>query len=197
MKGNVLNVYQSCSPAEVLENKGWYMRAHKWCEQRAQMYNLDVRTVAAVISALSPRNKWERNLVDADQVLYAVFNGYSVAWVKSGTFMQNRLKAYDIAAYNDPSLVGNGMKTKAFINCIADPKCDDVVVDVWAMRVLTGDLEWKARGLSESEYDECAQAYRDAGKEVQLIPSEIQAVTWCAVRNRKRLKVSANQMTMF
>ncbi len=161
------------------------------------MYNLEVRTVAAVISALSPRNKWERNLVDADQLLHAVFNGSSASWVVSSTFMKNVLKAYDIALYQMPELVGNGLKTKAFINCIADPKCDDVVVDVWAMRVLTADLSWKARGLSDHEYHECAQAYRDAGKDVKLKPMEVQAVTWCAVRNRKRVHASANQMSMF
>lgn len=197
MKNNVLQVYQSCSLAEMLESKDWYARARLWCEHRARMYGLEVRTVAGVISALSPRNKWERNLVDADQLLYAVFNGYSASWVVSSTYMKNVLKAYDIALYQRPELVGNGLKTQAFIDCIADPSCDAVVVDVWAMRVLTADLNWKARGLSDNEYHECAQAYRDAGKEVKLTPMEMQAVTWCAVRNRKKAHASSNQMSMF
>ena len=197
MKSNVLQVYQSCSLAEIEMNKDWYARARLWCEHRARMYGLEVRTVAGVISALSPRNKWERNLVDADQLLYAVFNGYSASWVVSSTFMKNVLKAYDIALYQMPELVGNGLKTQAFIDCIADPSCDAVVVDVWSHRVVIGDLNAKARGLSTHEYEECSQAYRLAGKEDNLRPMQVQAVTWCAARGRKKAKVAAIQMSMF
>jgi len=195
--GNILQVYHACSEYEVEENKFWYARARLWCVHRAQMYDVSVRTIAAVISALSPRNKWERNLVDADQLLYAVKNGYSVASVVCSTFMQNVIKAYDIVALGKPELAETSDKTRAFLNCIEDPASDDVVIDVWAMRVLTGDLKWKARGLSNGKYQECAKAYRIAGKEVVLRPMEVQAVTWCAVRNRKRAKASATQMTMF
>ena len=194
---NILQVYHACSGYEVEENKDWYARARLWCVHRAQMYDVSVRTVAAVISALSPRNKWERNLVDADQLLFAVKNGYSVASVVSSTFMNNVIKAYDIVALEQPELAETTMKTRSFLNCIDNPMSDDVVIDVWAMRVLLGDLKWKARGLSNGEYQEYAQAYRIAGKEVTLKPMEVQAVTWCAVRNRKRAHASACQMTMF
>lgn len=197
MKSNVLQVYQSCSPGEVLENKDWYVRARLWCEHRAGMYNLEVRTVAGVISALSPRNKWERNLIDADQLLYAVFNGYSASWVVSSTFMKNVLKAYDIALYQRPELAENGLKTQAFLNCIADPSCDAVVIDVWSLRVVLGDMSMKAREIKHDKYEEYSQAYRLAGKEVGLLPMEMQAVTWCAARGRKKAKVAVTQMSMF
>ena len=197
MKSNVLQVYQSCSPDEVLENKDWYARARLWCEHRARMYGLEVRTVAGVISALSPRNKWERNLVDADQLLYAVFNGYSASWVVSSTFMKNVLKAYDIALYQMPELAESGLKTQAFLNCIDDPTCDDVVIDVWSHRVVLGDMSMKAREIKHDEYEKCSQAYRLAGKEVDLSPMQVQAVTWCAARGRKKAKVAVTQMSMF
>ncbi len=65
------------------------------------------------------------------------------------------------------------------------------------MRVIEGDMDAKARNIKEAEYEEYAQAYRNAGKEVLLRPMQVQAVTWVAVRSRKKAKTSAGQLTMF
>lgn len=194
---NILHVYQACSLAEIDGSRGWYTRARAWCDHRAQLYNLDVRTIAGVISALSPRNNWKRNLEDADLVLHAVHHGHSVAWVVAGTFRKSVEKAWDIAKYRMPELAETSPKTRAFLDCIDDPLSQAVTVDVWAMRVVEGDMNAQARNIKEAEYAEYEQAYRDAGKEVLLRPMEVQAVTWVAVRTRKRAKASANQLTMF
>lgn len=194
---NILDVYQACSSAEVLGSKDWYGVARAWCERRSRMYDMNVRTIAGVISALSPRNQWKRNLEDADQVLHAVHHGHSVAWVLSGSFRKSVEKAWDIARYRMPELAETSPKTRAFLDCIDNPSSQAVTVDVWAMRVIDGDMDAKARNIKEVEYEEYAQAYRNAGKEVMLRPMQVQAVTWVAVRTRKKAKASANQMTMF
>ena len=111
--------------------------------------------------------------------------------------MKNVEKAWDIAKYGKPELAETGDKTRAFLNCIDNPLCDDVVVDVWAMRVVLGDIKAKVRGMNTQEYNGYAQAYRCAGREVNLRPMQIQAVTWCAVRNRSKRHASVNQMSMF
>lgn len=194
---NVLRVYEACSELEKNASKDWYLRARAWCEHRAQVYGMRVRTVAAVVSALSPRNKWERNLLDADQLLYYASNGYSAAMVVSSTFEKNVLKAYDIVEFDKPELVETGPKTRSFLDCIDNPKCDAVVVDVWAYRVIEGDLKLKAVGFSDECYEKYADAYRRAADEVELLPMQIQAITWVAARSRKRKKTAMNQMSMF
>ncbi len=194
---NILGVYQACSPTEILNSKDWYGVARAWCKHRAQLYGLDVRTVAGVISALSPRNQWKRNLDDADLVLHAVHHGHSVAWIVSGSFRKSVEKAWDIAKYRKPELAETSPKTRAFLDCIDNPASQAVTVDVWAMRVIDGDMDAKARSIGEKEYEVYAQAYRNASEEVRLIPMQVQAVTWVAVRTRKKAKASANQMTMF
>ncbi len=111
---NILDVYQACSSAEVFDSKDWYGRARAWCEYRAQMYNMDVRTIAGVISALSPRNAWKRNLEDTDNLLHAVHNGHSVAYVISNSFRKNVEKAWDIARYRMPELAETSPKQERF-----------------------------------------------------------------------------------
>jgi hypothetical protein len=37
----------------------------------AQRYNVTLETAAGVIAALSPNNRWERNLIDADSMIRA------------------------------------------------------------------------------------------------------------------------------
>ena len=47
----------------------WYPSALKIATRIADKYDLRVETVAGVISALSPSNKWERNVFDAEALI--------------------------------------------------------------------------------------------------------------------------------
>ena len=45
--------------------KAWYKEAQKFTKYLSKKYNVDRYIVAAVLSILSPNNKWERNKQDA------------------------------------------------------------------------------------------------------------------------------------
>lgn len=193
---NITQVFQDAPPDLVEAGKSWYPQARAWCEQRAHLYGVSTRTVAAVVSALSPRNKWERNLFDADQVLYAWKNGYSYPSIRCSTFTQNVMKAWDILELDKPELAETSPKTRAFLDCIADPESESVVIDVWAYRVAEGDPDLPAKGFGEQEYQVYADAYRSASQVVSEPVEQVQAVTWVTYRNRVGQRVPPGQMRL-
>ena len=84
----------------------------------AKKYDLDIYKVAQVISALSPRNKWEQNLKDADKVCEAFALGLHPTDIKVCTFHSNKFKAFNILASNT-QITNNSLKTFNFVNNIA------------------------------------------------------------------------------
>lgn len=193
---NIVQVYEDAPPDLVESGRSWYARARNWCLHRASTYGVSIREVAAVVSALSPRNRWERNLIDADQVLNAWHSEKSYPYVKCATFSQNVLKAWQILDDHDPSLAETSPKTRAFLDCIAEEDSSSVVIDVWAYRVAEGDPDMKAKGFSEQEYQLYEKAYQEAALRLDIPVDELQAVTWVCYRNRVGQSVPPGQMRL-
>ena len=47
----------------------WYPSALKIAARIGEKYDLSAQTVAGVIAALSPNNRWERNIIDAENII--------------------------------------------------------------------------------------------------------------------------------
>ncbi len=132
------------------------------------------RTIGA-LAALSPRNKWERNLKDT----VAVYLEGRKA--KVATFGACRLKAVQcFSAYSHAEVetILGGRKTISFFNCILNPQCRMVVVDVWI---------WRACGFEEpgtnNEYTVIEQTVLDIADQVGIFPCQVQAILWGVVRD--------------
>jgi hypothetical protein len=82
-------------------------------------YQLNTETVAAVIAALSPNNKWERNCKDAENVIAAFMLGddNDALNVKVCTYGKNLAKAVAIlqATHCDYETILKGPKVMSFI----------------------------------------------------------------------------------
>ena len=61
-------------------------------------HDVPVYIAVAVIAALSPNNKWSRNLVNADALIGAFINGDGIDSVKVSTYHKMKAKAWDILA---------------------------------------------------------------------------------------------------
>ena len=71
---NILAIHQLATADERVEGATWYLNALIIAEDLGARYKLGGRLKAiGVIAALSPRNRWERNVQDAD-ALIAAFN---------------------------------------------------------------------------------------------------------------------------
>jgi len=54
---------------------GWYEEAMQFADYISITFNISKVVAAGVISALSPNNKWERNKIDAFNLIQAYVDG--------------------------------------------------------------------------------------------------------------------------
>jgi len=185
VKDNILWMLEGASPDAVLSGQAWYPIVRRWCHVKATEYGVRPVVVAALISALSPRNKWSRNLSDAEQVLCQYAEGFKHPFgIKSGTFHKNVYKAWNVVTHDDPTLVMTSPKTEAFVDNIIDPASELVTIDVWAHRIAMGDMTLQAKSIGVRKYAEFSSVYKEVAGEVGMKACDVQAITWVEARNR-------------
>ena len=180
IRENLRMYFDLASQDQIESGKHWYYNAHDICTELAGS-KYTPEQVAGVISALSPRNKWERNIIDAGTVLRAVNDGLLPEYVKVCTFNTNKFKAFEIAKGNR-TITDVSRKTYAFIRNIAVLDPDRVTVDVWHLRACFGKTI--DTGLTPKRYDIIEAITLDEAKKVGLKGFEYQAIIWEVVRDR-------------
>ena len=177
------------SAADVAEGLAWYRTANTAAIELSSRYNINVSTACGVIAALSPRNKWTRNLIDAENLINVFCTAGADACndVKVCTFGKNKAKALAILASDSCNLdsieqILSGPKLKEFFRCIIGQ--DDVCIDGHAYSIWFGDritlnkvpsIGVKLRRTIKEDYLAIARANSMTGYEVQ-------AVTWVCHR---------------
>jgi len=186
---NILAIYQLATAAERVDGDCWYPIARNIAETLADSYGVSLAQAIGVIAALSPRNKWSRNVVDSENLLSAYRAGGAdqAMLTKTCTFGANKAKAVKIIQAVDADLdavlaILNGPKLREFASCIAD--LDDVCIDGHAYCIWTGGRtslkDVPAIGVKLRR--QIKADYRAAAATVGLVPSTLQAVTWCTWR---------------
>ena len=180
---------------EVQLGVDWYASALKIATRIADKYGLRVETVSGVIAALSPSNRWERNIYDAEALIKVWRAGATRDEVldkdnpiiRVCTYLLQKTKAWDILTTSDPVVdILKGVKTIEFFNCITNPLLDDVCIDGHAYSVWLGErvTVHKVPNLSGKIRHTIKQDYRDATSFIneeldeQYTAATIQAITW-------------------
>lgn len=201
---NILKVYNLATELERAEGIAWYNDANKICKRLARKYKQPVKIVCYVMAALSPNNKWQRNITDCERVLRTFVSGElterTVEYYQGNkealkglacTYTANVLKAYNILRDGDISYL-KGLKTTNFAQNIFQPKNDNVTIDYHAISIAIGVRHTiesvESKYFKGKHYEELANAYREAGRQVGLKASELQAITWVAWRNLDKVK---------
>lgn len=189
-KAHVLAVYTLANTADRCEGMAWYVRAKDLAIAICRQYPVSPYQAVGVIAALSPHNKWERNVADAENLI-RVFcaDPESVDSVKVCTFGKNKAKAIAIlnladgANGGDVRAILSGPKLTEFFNCIMD-EGDDVCIDGHAYSVWAGDRITLANvpSIGIKLRREIKAAYREAAAEYGISAAQMQAVTWCTWR---------------
>lgn len=147
-----------------------------------------VEHAAAVVSHLSPRTSWGRNVAGAYGLVREGADGAAAVGCMAG----NVSRAL-VALHSDSPLdtFGAGaLKTARFArNLLGDRSV--VTVDVWAARVAFPDsvsgkdaeLTLKRKGV----YEAVESAYIEAAMTVGVDPTTMQATTWIVARNGRAL----------
>lgn len=179
------------SVADQVEGGSWYERANQAAYRLIDQYEkITFAQAAGVIAALSPRNKWDRNLIDAENLIAAFVTAgtEAAAEIKVCTFGSNKNKALKIlelplgSDLADVLKILNGPKLREFASCIAGQ--DDVCIDghaysVWfGCRVPLKDVPKIGVKLRR----EIKADYLAVAKRNNLKGFEVQAITWVAHR---------------
>tara|TARA_B100001063_G_C16710722_1_gene527852 strand:+ start:477 stop:1091 length:615 start_codon:yes stop_codon:yes gene_type:complete len=189
MVHNIMACYRAADSLQVAEGLLWYPDAQKQAHNIAAKYGIAVYIVVAVIAALSPNNKWTRNVVNADALIAAFLRGDGIDAVKVSTYHAMKKKAWDILAarpdYDGAKRMLKGQKITSFF-------CDimgefNVTIDGHARNIAYDEkvgLTDDRTNIGVREYRGLQAAYEEAAQRLGLMPYQIQAITWRVWRDR-------------
>lgn len=180
IRENLKYFYDKATEEDKASGKAWYYKAHEFCARNAVQYGYNIETVGAVVSALSPRNKWERNLIDAEAVLNAVRNNIPEEEIKVCTFNSNKAKAFNIARLKEV-ISSDAMKTFAFLQNIVNLNPQYVTIDIWHQRAAFNKM--KDIKLNKGVYLELEKLTIEEADKLGLKGFEYQAIIWESIRN--------------
>lgn len=173
----------------------WYPSALSIAARIGEKYGLSAQTVAGVIAALSPNNRWERNIIDAENIIKCWAAGGTrtdMLNVKVCTYGKMKAKAVEILKNSERQRetlivdILNGKKIIEFYNCITNPTLNDVCIDGHAYSVWFGQrLTMKeVPAIGKKLREQIKTDYRDACTFINeelccfFSPADIQAITW-------------------
>jgi len=189
MAHNVMACYRAADSVQVAEGLLWYSDAQKAAHNIAAKYGIAVYIVVAVISALSPNNKWARNVVNADMLIGAFLRGDGIDAVKVSTYHAMKKKAWDILAarpdYDGAKAMLKGQKITSFFMDIMGEF--NVTIDGHARNIAYDErvgLTDDRTNIGVREYRALQAAYEEAARRLGLMPYQLQAITWRVWRDR-------------
>jgi hypothetical protein len=184
--GNILAVFFKSNDLEILQGAQWYFNAQSAALIMSERYRVSLEICAGVISALSPNNKWERNLIDADALIraYSVGGIDHAGTIKVATYNANKNKALLILEGERSLDILGGLKVRAFYDCILGG--DSVCIDGHAYATWKGERIPTTRtpSITPKVYAAISEDYRQTAVAVNNIlraeysAAQIQAITW-------------------
>jgi len=182
---NLRTWFDRASKEEVLSGMTWYNEAQRYAQFLATEHDTTPEIAAAVISALSPNNKWERNKLDASIVFAAVETSTPVESIKVCTYDANKRKAYNIAS-GKLVIDKSSPKTYAFAQNVGNLSSDFVTIDKWHLRACrTSSVSPRkvSTTCTAKQYRLIEEETVKVAKEYGLKGYEFQAIIWVTIRN--------------
>jgi hypothetical protein len=185
---NIIAIYKLANPSEIKHGLTWYVNANTDCMRIANKLELPLHIVIGVVSALSPNNKWERNIINAQDLCTAFMNGQDMDSIKVSTYHKMKQKAWHILetmpSYDETITILNGKKIVSFFRNISGDETD-ITIDGHARNIYYNDrqgLTTPNTNIKKNEYLDIQKAYLRASKKLGVKAYELQAITWVAWR---------------
>lgn len=166
-----LEIAKSATPAQIEIATQWYADAELIAHDVTRIlnengHNANLEIGASVVSSFSPRQRWNRNVVQAIEF----------AHTGNATGLGNNLRmAQNSLVLGFDAL--KGLKTNAFARAIAGDE-NAITIDVWMC--YAGGLDTNAP--NKTQYREMSQAVMDVAKKLHLTPRTTQALIWIIFR---------------
>jgi hypothetical protein len=186
---HILAVYHLANIADKADGEAWYPVASSVCQTLADSYGVSYIQAVGVVAALSPRNRWERNIADAESLIKTYqTDPESAANVKVCTFGSGKQKALKILALpmltaEEMLTILNGPKLREFASCIMGDS-SEVCIDGHAYSIWLGDRVALANvpSIGVKLRRQIKADYISAAATIGIEPYTLQAVTWCTWR---------------
>ena len=196
---NIQAILDLASSSEIVEGKLWYPTANQIAVHLAETYGCAFYEAVGVLSALSPRNKWSRNKIDAERTINAYISGGSSAALENKvcTFTSNKKKAITILEANEGKEsvdwqdildILSGAKLCEFANCIKGNP--DITIDGHAWCIWEGcrsSLKDVPR-ITKKSREQIKEDYRQVALANEMEGFELQAITWVTYRRIHGIK---------
>jgi hypothetical protein len=164
-------IAKTATVAQIEMSVQWYADAEMVAMDVARILNArgvnaTLEVGASVVSSFSPRQRWNRNVVQA----------LEFAHTGLATGLKNNLRMAENSLVLGFDAL-KGQKTNAFARAIAGDE-NAVTIDVWMC--YAGGLDTNAP--NKTQYREMSQAVLNVSKELNLTPRATQALIWIIFR---------------
>lgn len=181
---NILKVYRRATSEDVANGLEWYDRAKRYASIISNLSGVNLNTVVGVMAALSPNNRWERNVRDTERMVWAWVKGEDLSDFKVSCYNTMKAKAWSILEddlTDDTDILTrlNGQKIRSFYSNIRG--LDEVTIDGHAYNIALGirqGLTSDKTNMGKKLYRDMQSTYVKAAKRVGVKPHELQAITW-------------------
>ena len=175
--------FNKATKEEIKDGLNWYKDANNICKDIATKYNTTTLIAAQVISALSPRNKWDKNIKDSYKVFESIKNGIPAESIKVSTFHTNKFKSYAIIN-NNVQITDKSLKTYNFVNNIALLSNEHLTIDIWHLRAcFSRIIKIDKANVGRVAYQQIKELTIKKANKLGIKGYELQAIVWGSIRN--------------
>lgn len=178
--------FKNANQEQISQGLVWYDDASQYASYLGSRFHKTKYIAAGVLAASSPQNKWERNKIDAYNILNAVDKNIPMDQVKVSTFNKNKYKAFEIAKGNI-EILKSSPKTYAFARNIGAGDDNYVTIDRWHIRACKTTSS-KPKKIIESvthkQYQQIQSETIKVAKEFGVKPHQFQAIIWVTIRDK-------------
>lgn len=185
MVDNVLATYEEASVADFNEGVNWYENALGTCKALVEGRPYTVEQLVGVMAVASPNSLWFINEESTGNILDLHYSGIPCEFWGLPIFPKNLKKAERILDEDMTAI--KGLKVENFYRNILGDKDNSVTIDRWAVRVALNEPKMSPRYTVPSGkrvYNALADVYHDAATILEDSVREVQAITWCSIRNK-------------
>ena len=193
ISNNLDKFFNNATQSQIFQGKIWYKQAYGICVNASEHYNrrFTVLQCASVLSALSPRNKWEQNIKDMHKVLEAVNNNVAPEDIKVCTFHTNKFKAFALAKGEIEFTAKGSLKTFNFVNNIATLSNEFLTVDIWHLRACFDKvIKIDSASIGKIAYGQIKKLTIKKASKLGLKGYEFQAIVWGSIRDSYNKKAN-------
>ena len=191
---SIIRFYLLASSVELVEGINWYYVANAYCRELASRFAISIQQAAGLIAVFSPQAQWTENkryavsfLVNPKILLR------SRVQVKKAKKILTLTSESDI--YHAQTVSNAAWKTKSFFLNILNPDiATDVTIDRHAIAVCIQHpdnvyaLDKSYALPTKGQYDFFQQCYMKAAAQLDILPHQLQAITWLTYRRLRELK---------